>query len=96
MVQIAQIDVGDHTAVGVRVDLSKAPLLLIKAARGFLMCGYLNVYSAEQLGDVAAVVRGVSTFEEMLEASVRSCTAEARALGIKEGETGRSALEKMF
>ena len=34
--------------------MQKYPLLVIKAEKGFLMCGYLNVNAAETLGDTAA------------------------------------------
>lgn len=96
MVKVTQIDVEEHTAVGIKVDLPKAPLLLIKADKGFIMCGYLNLYAAEKLGDVAAIVRGVSSFDEMLKAPIVSCTAAAKALGISQGDICSSALKKMF
>jgi uncharacterized protein YunC (DUF1805 family) len=76
--------------------MSKAPLLLVKAEKGFVMCGYLNIAAASSLGDVAAKVTGVSSFEDVLEAEVMEVTEEARKLGIKEGISGREALEKMF
>lgn len=93
---VEQIELEKGTALGVGVELDKAPLLLIKGKKGFLMCGYLNIKAAEKLGDVAAKVTGVGTFGEMLKAEVVEVTEKARGLGIKEGLTGREALEKMF
>ena len=96
MIEVTHIDLKAGTAVGIKVDLPNAPLLLIRAGKGFLMCDYLNVYAAEKRQDVAAVVRTVTTFDEMLRAKVVSCTAAAKASGVTQGQTGREALGKMF
>ncbi|MFI5383749.1 MAG: YunC family protein, partial [Methanosarcina thermophila] len=64
--------------------------------KGFLMCGYLNINAAETLGDTAAKVKGVQSFEDMLKAKVVEVTRFARELGIEPGMTGKEALEKMF
>ncbi|MPN23942.1 hypothetical protein SDC9_171335 [bioreactor metagenome] len=60
------------------------------------MCGYLNIGAAESLGDTAAKVKGVQSFEDMLKATVVEVTKFASDLGVKTGMTGREALEKMF
>lgn len=83
-------------ALGVKVELGKAPLLLIKAEKGFVMCGYLNVAAANSLGEAAARVIGVASFEDVLNAGVVEVSDKARELGITPGMTGREALEKMF
>jgi uncharacterized protein YunC (DUF1805 family) len=95
MVEVIQVEIKNCTTLGIRVDLFKAPLLLIRARRGFLMCGYLNLEAAQTLGDTAAVVRGVNSFEEMLDAKVVGLTAGAEILGVKVGESGQRALERM-
>jgi uncharacterized protein YunC (DUF1805 family) len=96
MVEIKEIKLEYFNALGVKVDLPKAPLLLIKADKGFLMCGYLNLEAAEKLGDTAAVIRGVSSFDEMLDAKVVGLTSGAKALGIQLGDKGCKALECMI
>jgi len=83
-------------ALGIKVELGKAPLLLIRAEKGFVMCGYLNVAVADSLGEVAARVSGVSSFEDVLEAKIIEVSEKAKEQGITEGITGREALEKMF
>jgi uncharacterized protein YunC (DUF1805 family) len=93
---IEQIKLENGCALGLRFEMQKYPLLVIRAEKGFLMCGYLNVNAAETLGDTAAKVRGVQSFEDMLNASVVEVTELARELGIEPGMTGREALEKMF
>ena len=83
--------------MGVKVELPNSPpLLIIVADKGFVMCGYLNIQAAEGLGVAAAMVSGVRTFEDVLEAEVRACTSRARELGIKEGMKGREALELLM
>jgi uncharacterized protein YunC (DUF1805 family) len=96
MVEIKEIKLEHFTALGIKVDLPRAPLLLIKADKGFLMCAYLNLEAAESLGDTAAVVRGVRSFDEMLGAKVVGLTSAAKALGIKAGDDGAKALRSMF
>jgi len=94
---VGQVEVGGRKALGVRVELpGSPPLLLIVAERGFVMCGFLNVEAAERLGVAAAMVSGVRTFEDVLEAPVRACTSKARELGVREGMKGREALELMI
>lgn len=93
---IEQIQLEKGCALGLRFEMQKYPLLVIRTEKGFLMCGYLNVNAAETLGDVAAKVKGVQSFEDVLKASIVEVTEKARELGIEPGMTGREALEKMF
>jgi len=79
------------------VDLPEsAPLLLIIAEKGFVMCGFLNIEAAERLGVVAAMVSGVKTFEDVLNAQVKAATSKAKSLGIEVGMKGAEALEHML
>lgn len=93
---IEQIQLENGCALGLRFEMQKYPLLVIRAEKGFLMCGYLNVSAAESLGDTAAKVKGVQSFEDMLKAQVVEVTRFARELGVEAGMTGREALERMF
>ncbi|MDK2892478.1 DUF1805 domain-containing protein [Methanohalophilus sp.] len=93
---IEQIRIGNKTAVGLQWEMGNASLLIIKADKGFVMCGYLNIETANKLGDVAAVVSGVSTFDDVLKAPLKAVSENAQKLGIKEGITGKEALELMY
>jgi uncharacterized protein YunC (DUF1805 family) len=93
---IEQIQLENGCALGLTFEMQKYPLLVIRTKKGFLMCGYLNVNAAETLGDTAAKVKGVQSFEDMLKAQVVEVTQMARELGVGPGMTGREALEKMF
>ncbi|MDF1557190.1 MAG: DUF1805 domain-containing protein [ANME-2 cluster archaeon] len=93
---IEPIELERGTALGLKMDMEHAPLLVIRAPRGFIMCGYLNIDTAQKLGDVAVKVTGVSSFDDVLAANVAGTTQAAEELGIKVGMTGKAALELMF
>lgn len=67
-------------------------VLIIAAENGFLGCGYINVEVANKVGDVCAIVTGVKTPEDMLEAHVVAVSDEAAKLGVKKGMIGTEAL----
>jgi uncharacterized protein YunC (DUF1805 family) len=84
------------SATGVRVRLPNADFLLVLGRRGYIMCGYLNMATAEKLGDAAAMVTGVSSFEGVLAAKIVAVSSKGICLGIKEGMTGKEALALLF
>ncbi|MGQ9721704.1 MAG: YunC family protein [Candidatus Jordarchaeum sp.] len=92
MINIEQIRVGDNICLGLKVDLKPAPLLLIIGERGILACGFLNIEASEKLGIAAAVVTGVRTFEDVLNAEIKKLTTEAEKLGVRVGQKGKEAL----
>ena len=94
MINITPIKIDDKTAVGVKVDLPESPpLLLVMGERGFVMCGFLNMDAAEKLNVTAAMVSGVKSFNDVLEAEVKAVTSEAHKKGIRLGMTGKEALK---
>jgi uncharacterized protein YunC (DUF1805 family) len=93
---IDQITLKNGTALGLKFNMQNAPLIVIKADKGFVMCGYLDIGTAEVLGDVAVRVRGVSSFDDVLNAQVVDATQPAKELGIVIGMSGKDALEHMF
>jgi Uncharacterized conserved protein len=93
---VEKIELDNGSALGLGFQMQNAPLLVIRADKGFVMCGYLDMESAGALGDVAVKVKGVSTFDDVLQALVIGATQKAINLGIKVGMTGKEALELMF
>ncbi len=83
------------TAEGYEIQFPNTTLVLVLAKKGYVMCGYLNIVTADKLGDVAAVVRGVKTVDDLLKAKVQEVSEAAKKIGIEFGMTGESALEKM-
>jgi uncharacterized protein YunC (DUF1805 family) len=72
-------------ATGYCIDLGKAPLLIILAKKGYVMCGYLNMNAANKIGDIAGRVIGVKTFDDMLNAEVVEVSENAIRTGLKQG-----------
>ncbi len=68
------------------------PLLLIKGAKGYVMCGYLNIEAAEKFGSAAAIVSGVKTFDDVLNASIQAATTKAKQLGLEPGKVVKDVI----
>ena len=83
-------------ASGYSIDLGNAPLLIIQAKRGFVMCGYLNINAANKLGDIAGKVTGVKTFTDMLDAHLIEVSENAKHRGLHEGMTVKDFLNALF
>ena len=86
------ISIENGQVQGYRIDLGHAPLLILKAGSGYLMCGYLNINAANTLGDIAGRVTGVQSFNDMLKAPVIEITKNAIKKGLQNGITGREFL----
>lgn len=73
----------------------KRPLLVMKAPKGFLACGYINHETCNKTEEACAIVSGVGDFEDMKKASIVAVSKLAIELGINVGDSGESALLKM-
>lgn len=71
------------------------PCLIAKARYGSLLCGYFDIHAFDDDHEVAAIVTGVYSFEDMLKAKIVKVSGEAHGRGIREGMTGREALDLM-
>lgn len=79
---------------GVELDLcDDAKLLVITGKKGYIMCGYLNINTAQKRNDVACIVTGVKTIEDMLNSNVVALTAKAQELGISMNMEVKKVLE---
>jgi uncharacterized protein YunC (DUF1805 family) len=100
MVTMVPVPLDKGMAVGTMVELPKVRVLSISTHKGFIMCGVLNVKILDQIHPerkvVAAAVIGVREIEDLLHAKVLEATIEAKKLGIKEGMSGKEALEIML
>jgi uncharacterized protein YunC (DUF1805 family) len=96
MISVTTLRVDGKSFMGLRTDLPDSPpLILVMGEKGFVMCGFLNVESAEKLGVTAAVVSGVKTFDDVLNGQVKAVTSKAKNLGIEVGMKGADALKLM-
>jgi uncharacterized protein YunC (DUF1805 family) len=69
------------------------PLFVIKGSKGFLGCGYISIETCNKTGEACAIVTGVKTHDEMLDAEIKAVSQEAAKLGVRVGMTGEEALE---
>ncbi len=87
------IETKNGAALGIKIKLRTTPLLLIKAEKGYLACGYFNPNTIELIGDRAVIIPKVSSFSEMLNKKPVFVSKEARKLGARLNMTGREILE---
>jgi len=85
-----KLDKGEVT--GFLIDLGAAPLILIKAKKGYVMCGYLNINAANKIGDIAGRVTGVKSFDDVLNSVIVEVSDNAKKIGLKEGMSARDFL----
>ncbi len=96
MFMVDMIEVDGGSFLGLKVEMEGlSPLLLIKGGKGFVMCGYLNGEVAERLGAAAAIVSGVNSFEDVLEAEIKFATTKAKELGLEPGRVVRTVIEAL-
>lgn len=88
------IDLKNGIAIGARIDFDKAPLLLIKADKGYAVCAYFDKKVIDELGDAAVQVYGVKSIKQMLGKQVDFVSIKAKELGVNNKMTVRQALEK--
>ena len=93
---IEQIYLEKGSAIGLKMDMGHAPLLVIRAGCGFVMCGYLNMDIANKLGDVAVRVTEVKSFDDVLNSKVVDVSEAAKKRGIAVGMDARETLNRMF
>jgi uncharacterized protein YunC (DUF1805 family) len=93
MIMVENLDIDGNAFQGIKVTLKGLPpLVLIEGDKGFIMCGYLNIDAAESLGATAAVVSGVSNWEDVLNAQIKTATTKAKALGLEPGRVVRDVI----
>ncbi len=92
--EIIKLEKGQLT--GYHINLGKAPLLILQAKKGYIMCGYLNMNTANKLGDIAGKVTGVKTFEDVLKATVIEVSENAKKEGLTDGMNAQDFLKKLL
>ena len=97
MIEIGHVKVDGKTALGLKVDLPDSPpLVAVIGEKGLIMCGFLNIEAARRLGVTAAMVSGVKTFDDVLDAEVNAVTPKAEIKGIKQGMKRREAVKLLL
>jgi uncharacterized protein YunC (DUF1805 family) len=94
--EIELIELKNGTALGLKLQLGNAPLLIIKASNGYASCSYLNIETANKLGDVAVIAKGVRNFKELLNAKLLEISEKAKERGITKEMNVKEILELMM
>lgn len=99
MLQVTKVDLDGVEATAYTVQLPKTTLLAVATAKGYIMCGALDVgllnARLRERGIIAGRALGVRTIDELLAAPLADVTVEAEAKGITAGMIGREALKLM-
>ena len=93
MVRVKKIKLGKKRLTAVSLRLVDKTLIVIRGAKGYIMCGYLNLKAAAKFKDAAIKVTGISTIEEALKTRVYACTPAAKRLGVRKGQAINQALK---
>ena len=96
MFEIDKFEIDGKSFQGVKSTMPGGPpLLLIKGEKGLVMCGYLNPDAAERVGLAAAIVSGVNSFDDVLNAEVKFATSKAKELGVEPGKVVKEVISKL-
>ena len=97
MINMASLKITGKVAIGLKVELPDSPpFLMIIGQTGFVMCGFLNMDSAEKLSVAAAMVSDVRNFDDVLGAEIKAATSKAKVKGIRIGMKGKEAVKLLL
>ncbi|MHB1492358.1 MAG: YunC family protein [Thermoplasmataceae archaeon] len=95
MVETREVTIEGKTFTYLKMDMEKAPLVIIKGNKGYVMCGYLNMETADKLGDIAVRVKGVKDADTILSSKVEAVSVRAKEIGIDVGMPVRAIISKL-
>ena len=95
MVETDIIETKNGAAMGIAISMPKTKLLIIRAEKGYMACGYFDIKTIEALEDAAVIVKNVNSFSKMLKGKIEYVSKKAKKLGIKKQMTPMQALELM-
>lgn len=89
------------SAIGLGTRWEGGQYCAILTRKGLVGCGIYDIRIAGEFGQAVAICRGTPACplvepEDLLIAIVREMTAQAEALGVRIGMTGREAVETML
>lgn len=88
-------------AIGTSQRWHKGQYCSVLTPIGIVGCGIYDLNVAEEFGQAIAIAKGTPSNplvepEDLFDAKIVGTTAQASELGIKVGDTGRSAIEAML
>ena len=85
--------VGNNEYPIVKISFENAPLIVIKASKGYVATTHLDKKKVESLGEIACFISPVMSLNSLKKAKIKDTTSWAEELGIKQGMTLKRALE---
>ena len=89
MILNSEIRLKKGMVTGNLIELKNSKFIMINSINGYIMCGYLNMDTANKFGDIAGKVTGVNSIEKALDSKIIELSENAKKLGLKTGITGR-------
>ena len=89
MILNSEIRLKNGIVTGTMIELKNSNFIMINSSNGYIMCGYLNMDTANKLGDIAGKVTGVSSIEKALDSKIVELSENAKKLGLKTGVSVR-------
>lgn len=96
MVETEIVETDEGAGLGIQINLPHSRLLLVRAEKGYLVCGYFKPETIEKFKDAAVIISPAKNFKQMLRSKVKYVSKAAKKLKINEKMTGRQALNKML
>ncbi|MDR1941688.1 MAG: DUF1805 domain-containing protein [Endomicrobium sp.] len=94
--KIKEIEIDGNKFQGFEGEIAPGTnLVFIKGSKGFIMCGYLNMDTADKFNNIAAIAVGVKCIDDMLNTKIVKVSAAAKNFGINEGMPVKEALLKL-
>ena len=88
-----KVELKDKTADGYVIPLGPFNIVSVHTDTGMVGCGAFDVVALDKFDYPAARITGIATVDDLLQGQVKEANQAAQARGIKEGMTGREALE---
>ncbi|MBD3245714.1 MAG: DUF1805 domain-containing protein [Candidatus Omnitrophica bacterium] len=95
MLRRKKIKIGKKYIQGYLIPLQKNVCIVLRGSNGYVMCGYLDIRTANKSRECAVRISGVTTFEEALNARAESVSRAAESRGVKKNQRIREILPRI-
>ena len=77
-------------------SILKKPILILEAPKGFLVCKYFDINTANITQEAICTFSNVNSFIGMLNSETIDVSNKAKTLGIKKGMNGLDVVHKLL
>jgi uncharacterized protein YunC (DUF1805 family) len=83
MITTKTIDINGRPVEALCMKLQEKNLIVLRGAKGYIMCGYLNMEAANKFNEVAVKITGVASIDDALKAKAAEVSLAAEKMNIK-------------